>query len=43
MMDNLILGVFISCLFVQWNTSRISRKLDDVLDEMRKIKKDGDG
>ena len=41
MMDKFILAIFLACLFIQWNTGRISHKLDDVLEEMRKMK-DGD-
>ena len=37
----IIVGIFISCLFIQWNTSRISHKLDDILFALKQIR-DGD-
>ena len=32
----LIPAIFVSCLFIQMNTSCISNTLDDILEEMKK-------
>lgn len=39
-MESVILGIFISCLIIQWHTARTSHKLDEILYEM-KSKKEG--
>lgn len=42
-MENFILGLFVSCLFIQWNTGRTHSALKSILHEIEQMRKEADG